>query len=115
MTRVEREERAERERACMLWILYHAQPNRPHPGLMVEILGGVYGLMVTQDKIRTELAWLEEQGYVDIEVRAVESAGLTARGADLVQLKKEVPGVACIFDELAFVDARAGDMRRGGE
>lgn len=48
----------------------------------------------SQDKIKTDLAWLEEQGLVRVEkVQDVTLATLTARGLDVAVGNTTVPGV----------------------
>jgi DNA-binding GntR family transcriptional regulator len=52
------------------------------------------GHHISRDKLRTHLAWLEEQGLVRIEdVSGVKVAKLTARGADTAAGRAVVPGV----------------------
>lgn len=54
----------------------------------------LFGHNVSRDKIRTELAWLEEQGLVTLrDVEGVKVAKLTARGADTAAGRAIVPGV----------------------
>jgi hypothetical protein len=57
---------------------------------MVETLGHV----VSADQIRTELAWLREQGLITTEdVAGVRIAKLITRGEDVARGRVEVPGV----------------------
>ena len=57
---------------------------------MVERLGHV----VSTDRIHTDLAWLQEQGLVEVDVVAsVRIARLQARGEDVARGRSEVPGV----------------------
>ena len=52
------------------------------------------GHNVSQDRLRTDLAWLSEQGLITVEtISGVRVARLTARGADVAQGKTTVPGV----------------------
>ncbi|PLX49130.1 MAG: hypothetical protein C0613_08385 [Desulfobulbaceae bacterium] len=52
------------------------------------------GHRVGQDKLRTELAWLAEQGLVAVnEPAGVMVARLTARGRDVAEGTARVPGV----------------------
>ena len=60
----------------------------------------VFGHNVSRDYVRTQLAWLAEQGLVTVEVAAESNNGpvvlatLTERGRDVVRDKAAVPGVA---------------------
>lgn len=57
---------------------------------MVERLGHV----VSSDRIRTDVAWLQEQGLVSVDTVAdVRIAKLLARGEDVATGRSEVPGV----------------------
>jgi hypothetical protein len=52
------------------------------------------GHNLSRDRVRTELAWLKEQGFVNLrEVVGVQVATLTARGADVATGAAIVPGV----------------------
>ena len=52
------------------------------------------GHSVSRDKIRTDLAWLKEQGLVSIEtIVNVEVAHITDRGCDVAEGRATVPGV----------------------
>jgi hypothetical protein len=49
---------------------------------------------VSQDRVRTELAWLGEQGLVTVrEIGGVMLATLTQRGSDVIDGSVETPGV----------------------
>lgn len=49
---------------------------------------------VTRDRVKTLLAWLEEQGLVRIErLATVQVAHLTGRGQDTAEGRATVPGV----------------------
>jgi Fe2+ or Zn2+ uptake regulation protein len=49
---------------------------------------------VSRDRVRTELAWLAEQGLVTVNtVMNIVVATLTARGADVAAGRSIVPGV----------------------
>lgn len=57
---------------------------------MVERLGHV----VSTDRIRTDLSWLQEQELVTVEaVAGVRIAKLQIRGEDVARGRTEVPGV----------------------
>lgn len=52
------------------------------------------GHNVSQDRLRTDLAWLAEQGLITVETVAnVRVARLTGRGADVAEGRTTVPGV----------------------
>lgn len=54
------------------------------------------GIASSRDEVRTDLAWLAEQGLLRLDEAAegVYVATLSARGLDLVQGQTHVPGVA---------------------
>jgi len=52
------------------------------------------GHSVSLDRLRSDLAWLEEQGLVSLrDVVGVKVAKLTARGSDVATGRATVPGV----------------------
>ena len=52
------------------------------------------GHPVASDRLHTDLAWLEEQGLVQLSaVAGITLAKLTARGLDVSAGRAEVPGV----------------------
>lgn len=61
------------------------------------ILHGVatdFGLHATRDQIKTELAWLKEQGAVTTrDVESLVVATLTDRGLDVAEGNADMPGV----------------------
>ena len=57
-------------------------------------LTGEYGFTPSRDKVRTELAWLKEQGLVIIDNDpGITIATLTERGLDVAKGRVIVPGV----------------------
>jgi Fe2+ or Zn2+ uptake regulation protein len=53
-----------------------------------------FGHKVSRDQVRTQLAWLREQGLVDLEdVAGIYVATVTQRGADVATGRASVPGV----------------------
>lgn len=53
-----------------------------------------FGHRISRDRLRTELAWLEEQGLVQVrEVMDCRIAALTGRGADVAAGAATIPGV----------------------
>lgn len=55
----------------------------------------MFGHKVSLDKVRTEVAWLKEQGCVTIEAvsRSVTLVTLTDRGLDVVNQRSVIPGI----------------------
>ncbi|WP_335342335.1 hypothetical protein [Sedimenticola hydrogenitrophicus] len=50
---------------------------------------------ISSDRLRTELAWLTEQGLISVEnVAGLQVAKLTRRGEDVALGRSRVPGVA---------------------
>lgn len=63
-------------------------------GIIQQALGFV-GHQISGDKLRTELAWLNEQGLISTQdVSGVVIAKLTQRGEDIALNRGNVPGVA---------------------
>ncbi|MDR2551439.1 MAG: ArsR family transcriptional regulator [Desulfobulbus sp.] len=61
--------------------------------VLKEMLGHL-GHTVSRDKLRTELAWLKEQGLVELaDVTGTMVAKLTGRGKDVSEGAVVVPGV----------------------
>lgn len=53
-----------------------------------------YGFTPSRDKVRTELAWLKEQGLVTLDTGSnLTIAILTERGSDVARGRVTVPGV----------------------
>lgn len=62
--------------------------------VLQEVLGRI-GHGISRDRLRTHLAWLEEQGLVKTRIVAgVTVADITARGQDAALGRAQVPGVA---------------------
>lgn len=61
------------------------------------VLGSVLGAVghaIGRDRLRTELAWLAEQGLITLEAGSdIQVAKLTARGEDVALGRARVPGV----------------------
>jgi len=61
---------------------------------MLQSVLELYGHMVTRDRVRTEMRWLEEQGLVVIEdVSGVLVANLTGRGIEVASGRAWIDGV----------------------
>ncbi len=53
-----------------------------------------YGHKISRDQVRSHLAWLEEQGLIELrEVAGCQIAKLTGRGEDVATGQTVVPGV----------------------
>lgn len=53
-----------------------------------------YGLDISRDGLRTQLAWLAEQGLIRLEkLGGTQKAVLTARGEDVALGRAVVPGI----------------------
>ncbi|MCG9755021.1 ArsR family transcriptional regulator [Shewanella insulae] len=53
-----------------------------------------YGLDISRDGLRTQLAWLEEQGLIRLEqLGGTQKAVLTSRGEDVATGRAVVPGI----------------------
>ncbi len=86
---------AEERRLVILRLLDQMPEYTANDSVLSTGLGDV-GLRCTRDQVRTDLAWLEEQGLVTIE-RMIEGrvlvATLTARGSDVQAGRAAQPGV----------------------
>lgn len=52
------------------------------------------GLDISRDGLRTQLAWLEEQGLINLSlVGSIRVAKLTERGLDVANGRATVPGI----------------------
>ena len=61
---------------------------------MLQTMLEALGHNVSRDRVRTELAWLAEQGLVTVaDVVGIQVATLTARGSDTATGRATVPGV----------------------
>ena len=61
--------------------------------VLKEMLGQL-GHSVSRDKLRTELAWLQEQGLIELrDVAGIMVAKLTVRGMDVAEGSVTIPGV----------------------
>ncbi|MDE2667538.1 MAG: hypothetical protein OXI69_15465 [Acidobacteriota bacterium] len=66
-----------------------------HNELVLSSALGQLGHGVSSDQLRTELAWLAEQGLLAVqEVRDVQVVRLNLRGADVARGVAQVPGIA---------------------
>ena len=81
-------------RLAVLQILA-ADADYAHNELVLSSALEQLGHGVSRDNLRTELAWLAEQGLVSIEdVSGIRVARLLSRGQDVARGVARVPGVA---------------------
>lgn len=81
-------------RLVMLRVLADMPAYRANSSVLTMALER-FGHAVTRDQVKTELRWLEEQGFMTIEdLGAVLVATITERGADVARGRAQSPGVA---------------------
>lgn len=84
----------EDRRLVLLRILAELPGYRANSSVLALALDS-FGHSVSRDYVRTELAWLQEQGLVRLEdMGPVQLATLTERGHDVTRGAVIVPGVA---------------------
>lgn len=85
---------AAHRRLCILRVLAGQPGYSGNESVMQTALGGL-GHDVSRDQVRTDFAWLAEQGLASVEVvsEKVHVARLTGRGVDVSRGVAEVPGV----------------------
>ena len=84
---------AEDRRLVILRVLAKA-PAFTANEYLVQSAIAAYGHAVSRDLVRTDLAWLAEQGLVTVErVHTTHVARMTARGDDVQAGRATVPGV----------------------
>lgn len=70
-------------------------PGYSHNEAVLRGVLGSVGHSLSRDALRTELAWLQEQGLVTItQAGDIQVVRLTARGEDVALGRARVPGVA---------------------
>lgn len=83
----------EDRRLVILKILQESDHYSTNEHLLRTVLHS-FGHNIGRDKLRTDLAWLQEQGLVTLEtVGDVQIAKLTGRGQDVANGSSSVPGV----------------------
>ncbi len=84
----------EQDRRLTLLLLLAESPDyRANHFLLQSALDG-FGHSVSMDRLKTDLAWLQEQGLVTIaETASVQVPQLTDRGLDVAQGRVVHPGV----------------------
>ena len=81
-------------RLAVLQILA-ADADYAHNELVLSSALGLVGHGVSRDSLRTELAWLAEQGLVSIEdISGIQVSRLLSRGQDVSRGVAQVPGIA---------------------
>jgi hypothetical protein len=74
--------------------LLDADPDFAAPAPIIKAGLSAVGRVVSEDKLRTELAWLAEQGFVELQLEPVLMVKLTVRGSDIVANALIAHGVA---------------------
>ena len=81
-------------RLSLILVLQETPGYSANAFLLRDAIGGIYGHNVSIDVVRTDLAWLTEQGLVTSKSTGeVTLATLTVRGADVAAGRSRVPGV----------------------
>ena len=71
------------------------EPRRTANEVLIAMLLRRLGVGASEDRVRTDLVWLAEQGAVRVEdVGGVLIATLTGRGAEAARGETRIPGVA---------------------
>ena len=71
------------------------EPRRTANEILIAMLLRRLGVGASEDRLRTDLVWLAEQGAVRVEdVGGVLIATLTARGSEAARGETRIPGVA---------------------
>lgn len=84
---------AEDRRLVILRVLADLPAYRTNSFLLSTLLSK-WGHDSSADQVKTDLAWLQEQGLVSVEVvESVHIATLTTRGGDVAAGRAVVPGV----------------------
>lgn len=84
---------SEHQRISILMALAEAPGMGLNDSILRDVLDA-YGLDASRDQVKTELAWLAEQGLVVTETVSTSLvASLTDRGLDVAQGRSIVPGV----------------------
>lgn len=84
----------EDRRLSLLLMLAETPGYRANAFLLRDAIAEVYGHDASIDQVKTDVAWLAEQGLVSQAITGeVVMAALTARGADVAAGRATVPGV----------------------
>ncbi|BCB62270.1 hypothetical protein HaloA020_29710 [Halomonas sp. A020] len=85
----------EGRRLCILRILSRRTHFTTNEYSLNDELKGAYAHIVSTDRLRSDLAWLEEQDLVILQSpRAGLIITLTSRGSDVAEGLAKVPGIA---------------------
>lgn len=83
----------EDQRLVILRVLVDMPSYRSNSSILYNVLDQ-FGHSPSRDQVKGEIAWLAEQGLVDVEnISDVLIATLTARGQDVARGRVIVPGV----------------------
>jgi len=107
-------EKMQREdlRLRVLQVLSTVPGYRANETLVRQQLAGNYGHALSQDALRTELAWLNEQGLLAYSEGAIVIATISTRGKDCAAGLVQLPGVARPSPEEMLIAAGVGIMRQ---
>lgn len=84
----------EDRRLSLLLMLAETPGYRANAFLLRDAIAQVYGHDASIDQVKTDVAWLAEQGLVSQTITGeVVMAALTARGVDAAAGRATVPGV----------------------
>ncbi|EKE75199.1 hypothetical protein [Gallaecimonas xiamenensis] len=83
----------EHQRLVILRLLHEASGMDLNESILQDGLDA-YGLDISRDNLRVQLAWLAEQGMLSLEpVGRSQVARLTVRGEDTARGRARVPGI----------------------
>lgn len=86
-------DREQHQRLCILRTLDDQTGYRANCSFLMDVLS-VYGLSCSRDALRTQLAWLQEQGMITTEqLGSTTIASVTQRGQDVAKGLATVPGI----------------------
>ncbi|MBI2770004.1 MAG: ArsR family transcriptional regulator [Burkholderiales bacterium] len=85
---------AEDRRLSLLLVLAQTPGYSTNAFLLRDAVDSIYGHSASNDQVKTDIAWLSEQGLVTARTAGdVTIATMTARGADVAAGRATVPGV----------------------
>ncbi len=85
---------AEQQRILILQFLNEDTDGKLNNALLQKALES-FGHNITLDKVNTECAWLEDQGFVEVEKigDGMSLVSITEAGLDIVMRRRVVPGI----------------------
>lgn len=84
---------SEHRRICILRALAEAPSYEGNESILHSVVDE-YGLPCSRDQVRSELAWLRDQGLITLrEVVGIYVVTITPRGEDVAAGRTTVPGV----------------------